>query len=386
MKKKIANRVEKIEPSGIREFFDLVLGMKGIISLGIGEPDFVTPWHVREAGIYALEQGYTSYTSNQGLPQLRKLISQYLYKKFNLQYDPEEEILITVGVSEAYDLAIRALVNPGDEVLVPQPCYVSYYPVSILAEGKPKYISTSKSGFKLTPGLLESHISSRSKILVLNYPNNPTGVTYTKEELRSLAKIIKENNLIVISDEIYAELTYDHEHTSLASFPGMRSRTVYLNGFSKAFAMTGWRLGFACGPREIISAMNKIHQYTMLCASIISQMAGMEAMLKGDSAVHEMAMEYKRRRDYIVERLKELGLEFVYPGGAFYIYVNIKTTGLSGKEFAFRLLKEKKVAVVPGVAFGPEDDNRNYVRVAYTVDFDTLKKALNKIEEFLRSL
>ena len=386
MKERIADRVNKIEPSGIREFFDLVLGMKDIISLGIGEPDFVTPWHIREAGIYALEEGYTSYTSNQGLPQLRKIISQYIHRRFGVKYDPDDEVLITVGVSEAYDLAIRAVVNPGDEVLVPQPCYVCYYPVSVLAEGKPKYLSTSSTGFKVTPELLTSNISSKTKVLVLNYPNNPTGVTYTREELKSLAKVIKEKNLIVISDEIYAELTYDHGHTSLSSLPGMRSRTVYLNGFSKAFAMTGWRLGFACGPEDIISAMNKIHQYTMLCAPIMSQMAGIEAVLKGDSAVRQMCTEYRRRRDYIVERLKEMGLDFVYPQGAFYVYVNIGETGLSAREFAVKLLRQKKVAVVPGVAFGPKDDNDRYIRIAYTVDFDTLKKALNRIQEFLRSL
>lgn len=385
MKEKIAHRVNRVEPSGIREFFDLVLGMKNIISLGIGEPDFVTPWHIREAGIYALEQGYTSYTSNQGLPQLRKAITQYLKKRFNLKYDPEDEILITVGVSEAYDLAIRALVNPGEEILVPQPCYVSYYPVVVLAEGKPRYISTPRYGFKLTPELLISSISPRTKILVLNYPSNPTGVTYTREELRALAKVIKNKDLIVISDEIYAELTYDQEHVPLVSLPGMKSRTIYLNGFSKAFAMTGWRLGFACGPKEIISAMNKIHQYTMLCAPIVSQMAGIEAILRGESAVEDMHLEYRRRRDYIVERLREMGLDFVYPQGAFYVYVNIKNTGLSSREFAVRLLKKKEVAVVPGVAFGP-GDNDNYIRMAYTVDFDTLKKAIDRIEDFMRSL
>ncbi len=385
MKEKIAHRVNRIEPSGIREFFDLVLGMKNIISLGIGEPDFVTPWHIREAGIYALEQGYTSYTSNQGLPQLRKAIAQYLKRRFNLTYNPDDEILITVGVSEAYDLAIRTLVNPGEEVLVPQPCYVSYYPVAVLAEGRPRYISTARCGFKLTPELLNSKISPRTKILVLNYPSNPTGVTYTREELKSLTKVIKDKDLIVISDEIYAELTYDQEHVPLVSLPGMKSRTIYLNGFSKAFAMTGWRLGFVCGPKEIISAMNKIHQYTMLCAPIVSQMAGMEAMLRGESAVRDMCLEYRRRRDYIVERLRDIDIDFVYPQGAFYVYVNVKKTGLSSREFAMRLLKEKKVAVVPGVAFGP-GDNDNYIRMAYTVDFDTLKRAIDRIEDFMRGL
>ncbi|MDP8233285.1 MAG: aminotransferase class I/II-fold pyridoxal phosphate-dependent enzyme [Candidatus Saelkia tenebricola] len=386
MKINVSKKSASITPSGIREFFDLVLGMEDIISLGIGEPDFVTPWNICEAGIYALEKGYTSYTSNQGLLSFRKTIAQYLKKKYNLGYHPEKEILITVGTSEAYDLAIRALINPSDEVLIPEPSYVSYYSVTQLAGGKPKYLSTHETGFKVTPKMLQEAISNKTKILLLNYPSNPTGITYTVNELKNIAKIVKANNLIVISDEIYGDLTYDFQHTPFASISGMQSHTVYINGFSKAYAMTGWRVGYACGPENVIDAMNRIHQYTMLCAPIMSQMAAQEALINGDNACLEMKKEYKRRREYVISRLGEMGFTFPYPAGAFYIFASVKNTGLTGKEFSCRLLKEKKVAVVPGVAFGTEFKNKYYIRVCYTTEFEKLKKALNKIEQFLKEL
>lgn len=384
MKIRIANRVKEIQPSGIREFFDLVLGMRNIISLGIGEPDFTTPWHICEAGIYAIEKGYTSYTSNQGLLSLRKAISLYLKRRYGLNYDPEEEILITVGVSEAYDLAIRALVDQGDEVLIPEPCYVSYQPVVILAGGKVKYIPTLGGNFKLTPDILEKYITKETKVVVINYPVNPTGISYKESELKALAKVLRKRDVIVISDEIYGDLSYDYEHIPFATIPGMKERTIYLNGFSKAYAMTGWRIGYACGPKDVIQAMNKIHQYTMLCAPIMSQMAAEEALLNGEKAYIEMKREYRRRRDYVVGRLRDIGLEFPYPEGAFYIFPSVEGTGLDGSEFAYRLLREKRVAVVPGVAFGPS--GKSYIRISYTAEFDKLKKALDKIESFVKGL
>lgn len=383
MKITTAKRVDSIPPSGIREFFELVLGMKEIISLGIGEPDYVTPWHICESGIYALENGYTSYTSNQGLLSLRKAISQYLKRKYRLSYDPEREILITVGTSEAYDLAIRALVNPGDEVIVTDPGYISYDAVVKLAGGIPKYLPLQESNFKIKPAGLKKAISKKTKLLVLNYPSNPSGITYSKKELEKIAQIVRRNSLLVISDEIYSELTYDFQHIPFPALPGMKVQTIYINGFSKAFAMTGWRIGFACGPQEVIQAMNKIHQYTMLCAPIMSQLAAQEALLNGENALQEMKQEYRRRRDYLVERLREIGLEFPFPEGAFYVFVSVKETGLTGEEFAYQLLRKKKVAVVPGVAFG--SGNRDYIRISYTAEFEKLKKALNLIEEFLRS-
>jgi len=386
MKIEVSRKSESIPPSGIREFFDLVLGMEDIISLGIGEPDFVTPWNICEAGIYALEQGYTSYTSNQGMLSLRNTISHYLKKKYNLNYDSKKEILITVGTSEAYDLAIRALINPGDEVLIPEPAYVSYYSVTQLAGGKPRYLPSEKSGFKITPGILKKAVTDKTKVLVLNYPSNPTGVTYTKNELKNIAKIVKSNNLTVISDEIYGDLTYDFSHTPFPALSGMQDRTVYINGFSKAFAMTGWRIGYVCGPENVIDAMNRIHQYTMLCAPIMSQMAAQEALIKGENICLDMKKEYKRRRDYLVKRLTDMGLTFPYPEGAFYIFASVKNTGLTGKEFSFGLLKEKKVAVVPGVAFGTELHNKYYIRICYTTEFVKLKEALDKIEQFLKEL
>lgn len=377
----ISKRVQKIPPSGIREFFELVIGMKDVISLGVGEPDFVTPWSICESAIFSIEQGYTSYTSNQGLYELRSQIARFLNNKHNVKYSPEE-ILITTGVSEALDLALRAILNPGDKVLMSDPCYVSYYPVSFLAGGTSVFINTKKTNFKLTPSLIEKHISKGTKAIVLNYPANPTGVSYSKKELLALAKVFVKNNLIVISDEIYDELTYDFSHTPISSLKGLRERTVYLNGFSKTFAMTGWRIGYACGPKKIINAMTKIHQYTMLCAPIMGQMAAIEALKRGARYVAEMKREYKRRREFIVDRLNEMGLPCYKPEGTFYVFPSIKNTGMNCIEFSKRLLKKEKVAVVPGTAFGSQGEG--HIRISYASNMQDLKEACVRIERFLK--
>ena len=377
----ISKRVQKIPPSGIREFFELVIGMKDVISLGVGEPDFVTPWSICESAIFSIEQGYTSYTSNQGLYELRSQIARFLNNKHNVKYSPEE-ILITTGVSEALDLALRAILNPGDKVLMSDPCYVSYYPVSFLAGGTSVFINTKKTNFKLTPSLIEKHISKGTKAIVLNYPANPTGVSYSKKELLALAKVFVKNNLIVISDEIYDELTYDFSHTPISSLKGLRERTIYLNGFSKTFAMTGWRIGYACGPKKIINAMTKIHQYTMLCAPIMGQMAAIEALKRGARYVAEMKREYKRRREFIVDRLNEMGLPCYKPEGTFYVFPSIKNTGMNCIEFSKRLLKKEKVAVVPGTAFGSQGEG--HIRISYASNMQDLKEACVRIERFLK--
>jgi aminotransferase len=377
--------VDIIPPSGIRVFFDLVLGMKDVISLGVGEPDFVTPWNVRERAIYAIEEGYTSYTSNKGLVELRRDISKYLKHRYGLEYDPEEEILITVGVSEGFDLSIRAIVERGDEVLVPEPYYVSYGPITTLTGGKPVYIKTDPAeGFKISPKVINKSCTAKTKAVILNYPNNPTGASYSKARLKEIAKVVARRDLIMISDEIYCDLTYDFAHTPLATLPKMKERTVYLNGFSKSFAMTGWRLGYACGPAKIIAAMTKIHQYTMLCASIISQMAAREALKSGDRSVQEMKREYRRRREYIISRLNEIGLDCHKPEGAFYAFPSIKKTGLSSMEFSKGLLKKEKVAVVPGTAFGPSGEG--YIRISYASNLDKIKEAMVRMERFVKSI
>ncbi|MFA5388935.1 MAG: aminotransferase class I/II-fold pyridoxal phosphate-dependent enzyme [Candidatus Omnitrophota bacterium] len=381
---KISKVVEKMKPSGIREFFDLVIGMKDVISLGVGEPDFVTPWNICESAIFSLEKGYTSYTSNKGLYELRLGISRYLKNKFSLSYSPDRDILVTTGVSEAVDLALRAILNRGDKILVPDPSYVSYDPVSELAGGRVVLMKTpGEDDFKLTPALVKKHISKGVKAIVLNYPANPTGVSYTKKELLALSKVFINNDLIVISDEIYDELTYDFPHTPLATLPGMKQRTIYLNGFSKAFAMTGWRIGYACGPEKIISAMTKIHQYTMLCAPIMGQLAGIEALRGSSGSVLEMKREYKRRREFIVSRLNEIGLDCRMPEGTFYVFPSIKSTGMDSQDFAKKLLYKEKVAVVPGTAFGSQGEG--YVRIAYASSMDDLKEACRRIEHFLKS-
>lgn len=382
MKNYISKRVEKLQPSGIRAFFDLVLGMKEVISLGVGEPDFVTPWQIREAGIYSLEEGFTSYTSNKGLYKLRLSLSRYLKNRYGLEYSPEDEILITVGVSEALDLTLRAIINQGDKILIPVPGYVSYGPVTELAGGIPVYINTKSQGFKLTPKILKKYIDKKTKGIILNYPNNPTGISYTKKELNEISKVLLRHKILCISDEIYGDLTYDFSHTPFAALSNAKNSTLYLDGFSKSYAMTGWRVGFACGPKEIISAMTKIHQYTIMCVPITSQMAACEALTTGRKSVEEMKREYKRRRQLVLEGLKNIGLECVKPDGAFYVFVSIKKTGYNSLDFAQRLLREHKVAVVPGTAFGSAFNG--YIRISYASSYENLKEALNRIEIFLK--
>ncbi|PIU40942.1 MAG: aromatic amino acid aminotransferase [Candidatus Omnitrophica bacterium CG07_land_8_20_14_0_80_42_15] len=380
----ISKKVQEMQPSGIRAFFDLVLGMKDVISLGVGEPDFVTPWQIREAGIYSLEKGYTSYTSNKGLYKLRLGISNYLKHKNNLLYDPEEEILITVGVSEGVDLALRALINPGDKILIPSPSYVSYGPMTELAGGTPVYIDTKSDGFKITPRKIEKAIDKKTKGILFNYPTNPTGVSYTKKELLEINKVLEKHSILCISDEIYRDLTYDFEHTHFATLPKAKNRTLYLDGFSKSYAMTGWRVGFACGPKDIIAAMTKIHQYTIMCVPITSQMAACEALVSGRRSVEEMKREYRRRREFIVGELNQIGLKCQKPQGAFYTFPSIKNTGLKGIDFCQRLLKEQKVAVVPGSAFGKEFDD--HIRISFAATFENLKEALSRMKAFLKRL
>jgi aminotransferase len=377
----IAKKVQAMQPSGIRAFFDLVLGMKEVISLGVGEPDFVTPWQIREAGIFSLEQGFTSYTSNKGLYKLRLGIQRYLKNKYGLDYCPDEEILITVGVSEGLDLILRAIINPGDKVLIPVPSYVSYGPVTELAGGLPVYIDTSKDGFKITPKLLEKHIDKKTKAIVLNYPNNPTGVSYRRKELEEINQVLLKHKILCISDEVYADLTYDFEHTAFPSLPKAKDNTVYFNGFSKSYAMTGWRVGFACGPKEIIAAMTKIHQYTIMCVPITSQMAAAEALVSAKKSVEQMKREYNRRREFMVAELNLLGLKCPKPQGAFYLFPSIKNTGLSSMDFSRKLLAEEKVAVVPGTAFGPNAEG--YIRISYASSLDNLKEALVRLKRFL---
>ncbi|MCX5678061.1 MAG: aminotransferase class I/II-fold pyridoxal phosphate-dependent enzyme [Candidatus Omnitrophica bacterium] len=382
---KTAKIVDQIPPSGIRVFFDLVLGMKDVISLGVGEPDFVTPWNVRERAIYAIEEGYTSYTSNKGLIDLRREVSKFLKHRYGLDYDPEEEILITVGVSEAFDLSLRAIIDRDDKILIPEPAYVSYAPITTLCGGRPISINTSPDGnFKITPKDITKLCDNRTKAMILNYPNNPTGASYSRKELKAISEVVLKRDLIMISDEIYCDLTYDFEHTPFATLPKMRERTIYLNGFSKSYAMTGWRVGYACGPANLIAAMTKIHQYTMLCASIISQMAALEALKYGERSVQEMKREYKRRREFVISRLNEIGLPCHRPEGAFYAFPSIKKTGLSSLEFSKRLLSKEKVAVVPGTAFGSLGEG--YLRISYASNMDRLKEALSRIERFMKTL
>jgi aminotransferase len=373
--------VEKMQPSGIRAFFDLVLGMKEVISLGVGEPDFVTPWQVREAGIYSLEQGFTSYTSNKGLYKLRLSIHRYLKDKYGLEYCPEEETLITVGVSEGLDLVLRAIINPKDKILIPVPSYVSYGPVTELAGGIPVYIDTSKDGFKITPKLLEKHIDKKTKAIILNYPTNPTGVSYRRKELEQINKVLLKYKILCICDEVYGDLTYDFAHVAFPTLAGAKKNTLYLNGFSKSYAMTGWRVGFACGPKEIIAAMTKIHQYTIMCVSITSQMAAAEALVSARKSVEQMKREYDRRREFMVVELNTLGLSCSRPQGAFYLFPSIKSSGLSSMDFSRSLLEEEKVAVVPGTAFGACGEG--YIRISYASSLDNLKEALARIKRFL---
>jgi aminotransferase len=385
--KKIARQVASVPRSGIRDFFELVQGREGVISLGVGEPDFVTPWHIREAAIYSLEKGHTSYTSNLGLPALRKSIARYVDELFHVKYEPLTEVLVTVGVSEAIDIALRALLDPGDEVIYHEPCYVSYSPSIVMAYGKAVPVETRKrDGFSLKPEALAAAITPKSRVLMLNFPTNPTGATASREDLEGIAKLCIEHDLMVLTDEIYCELRYDtdEEHISIASLPGMRERTILLHGFSKAFAMTGFRLGYACAPEPIIEAMMKIHQYSMLCAPIMSQMAAIEALENGAPAVAMMRDSYHQRRDLLVKRLNEMGLECHSPGGAFYVFPDIRKTGLGSKEFAMRLLEEEGVAAVPGTAFGSSGEG--FLRCCYATSMDELRLAMDKMEAFVGRL
>ncbi len=374
--------VRDIPRSGIRDFFDIVSTMKDVISLGIGEPDFDTPWHVRESTVFALERGATHYTSNFGYLDLRRALARYVRNVFGAEYNPENEILITVGVSEALDLALRALLNPGDEVLYHEPCYVSYRATILFAAGVPVAVETKpNNGFRLTRAMLEAKVTPRTKVLMLNFPNNPTGAIMSGADLADIAAFACERDLIVITDEIYGELTYDAPHTSIVSLPGLRDRTVFLHGFSKAWAMTGFRLGYACGPAELIEAMMKIHQYTMLCASSLSQKAALEALARPEIDIAEMVNEYRRRRNYVAGAFSDLGLDCHRPLGAFYAFPSVRRFGLSSRDFALRLLHEERVAVVPGTAFGPCGEG--FVRCAYATSLENIKEAVKRIQRFI---
>lgn len=385
MRDPLSKTIVTIQPSGIRKFFDIVSEMKDAISLGVGEPDFDTPWHIRDEGIYSLEKGRTFYTSNSGLKELRMEIAKFLSRRYGLEYDFNREMVITVGGSEAIDIAMRAMLDPGDEVLIPQPSYVSYYPCCILANGTPVVIELkAENEFRLKPEELEAAITPKTKLLVLPYPNNPTGAVMEKSDLEAIAEIIKKHDLYVLSDEIYSELTYTDNHVSIASLPGMKERTIVINGFSKSHAMTGWRLGYACGPEIIIKQMLKIHQYAIMCAPTTSQYAAIDAMKNGDEDVQKMREEYHGRRRYLLHRFKEMGLECFEPFGAFYMFPCIKEFGMTSEEFATALLKTKKVAVVPGTAFG--ECGEGFLRVSYAYSLEDLKVALGRIEEFITEL
>ncbi|MDO7907395.1 aminotransferase class I/II-fold pyridoxal phosphate-dependent enzyme [Paenibacillus sp. JX-17] len=381
----LAPLVQQIAPSGIRKFFDLVGENKDIITLGVGEPDFVTPWHMREACVYSLERGMTSYTSNAGMPELREEISRYLEDSFQIKYDPKDEIIVTVGGSEAIDLALRALITPGDEILIPEPCYVSYSPITSIGGGIPVGIETfAENDFKLTAEALEASITPRSKVLILCYPSNPTGATMTYEDWLPIAEVVEKHDLIVISDEIYAELTYNQQHVSFAAVPGMMDRTILVSGFSKAFAMTGWRIGYTCGHPDLISAMLKIHQYTVMCAPVMAQVAALEGLRNGMEEKDRMVDSYNQRRRLVVQGLRDIGLECHEPQGAFYAFPSITSTGLSSEEFSQRLLVEGKVAAVPGTAFGLGGEG--FIRCSYATSVAQLTEALDRIGRFVAKL
>lgn len=387
MRDPLSKTIKTIEPSGIRKFFDLVTEMDDddVISLGVGEPDFDTPWHIRDEGIYSLEKGRTFYTSNAGLKELKIEIEKYLYRRFDLHYDYNKEIMVTVGGSEAIDIAMRAMLDPGDEVLIPQPSYVSYVPCCVLANGTPVTIELkAENEFRLTAEELEAAITPKTKLLVMPFPNNPTGAVMEKKDLEAVAEVVKKHDLFVLSDEIYCELTYLENHVSIASLPGMKERTIVINGFSKSHAMTGWRLGYACGPAEIIKQMLKIHQFAIMCAPTTSQYAAVEALRNGDDDVAMMREQYDARRRYLMERFKEMGLECFEPFGAFYVFPCIKEFGMTSDEFANRLLQAKKVAVVPGTAFG--NSGEGFLRISYAYSLEDLKVALARVEEFITEL
>lgn len=385
MRNFLSDKVINIKPSGIRKFFDIVSEMKDAISLGVGEPDFDTPWHIRDEGIYAFERGKTFYTSNAGLKDLRTEISNYINKTQGVKYDPNGEIIVTVGGSEAIDIGLRAIINANDEVIIPQPSYVSYEPCAILADAKPVIINLkAENEFRLTPEELLGAITDKTKVLILPYPNNPTGAIMEKEDLEKIAKIIIEKDLLVMSDEIYSALTYKDKHISIASIDGMKERTILINGFSKAYAMTGWRLGYACGPKDIIKQMTKIHQFAIMCAPTTSQYAAIEALRHGDDDVENMRRSYNQRRRYLMHEFKEMGLECFEPFGAFYVFPCIKEFGMTSEEFATRFLKEEKVAVVPGTAFG--DCGEGYLRISYAYSIDNLKIAIERLKHFITKL
>ena len=385
MRNFLSDKVINIKPSGIRKFFDIVSEMKDAISLGVGEPDFDTPWHIRDEGIYAFERGKTFYTSNAGLKDLRTEISNYINRTQGVKYDPNGEIIVTVGGSEAIDIGLRAIINANDEVIIPQPSYVSYEPCAILADAKPVIINLkAENEFRLTPEELLGAITDKTKVLILPYPNNPTGAIMEKDDLEKIAKIIIEKDLLVMSDEIYSALTYKDKHISIASIDGMKERTILINGFSKAYAMTGWRLGYACGPKDIIKQMTKIHQFAIMCAPTTSQYAAIEALRHGDEDVENMRRSYNQRRRYLMHEFKEIGLECFEPFGAFYVFPCIKEFGMTSEEFATRFLKEEKVAVVPGTAFG--DCGEGYLRISYAYSIDNLKIAIERLKHFITKL
>jgi aminotransferase len=385
MRNPLSETIVQIEPSGIRKFFDIVSEMKDAISLGVGEPDFDTPWHIREEGIYSLEKGRTFYTSNAGLKELKQEICRYLYRRFDVSYNPDSEVMVTVGGSEAIDIALRAMCDPGDEVLIPQPSYVSYVPCTMLAGGKPVVIELEeKDNFKLTPEKLLAKITDKTKILVMPFPNNPTGAIMTKEDLAPIVDIIIEKDLFVISDEIYSELTYGTDHVTIAEFPGMKDRTILINGFSKSYAMTGWRLGYAAAPHRILEQMLKIHQFAIMCAPTTSQYAAVSALRDGDNDVQMMREAYDQRRRFVLHAFKEMGLDCFEPEGAFYAFPSIKRFGMTSDEFATRFLREEKVAVVPGTAFGASGEG--FLRVSYAYSLKNLKEALGRMANFVKRL
>lgn len=387
MREFLADQVVELKPSGIRKYFDIVSEMDDVISLGVGEPDFDTPWHIRDEGIYSLEKGRTFYTSNSGLKELRVEICHYLQRKYAVEYDPLHEVLITVGGSEAIDVGLRAVINPGvgEEVLIPQPSYVSYEPCAILAGAKPVIINLKEENeFRLTAEELRAAITDKTKVLVLPFPNNPTGAIMERKDLEAIAEVIIEKDILVMSDEIYSELSYHGDHVTIASLPGMRERTILINGFSKGYAMTGWRLGYACGPKNIIEQMTKIHQFAIMCAPTTSQYAAVEALRNGDADVEEMREAYNQRRRYLVHTFKEMGLKCFEPFGAFYIFPSIQEFGLTSDEFAARLLREEKLAVVPGGAFG--DSGEGFLRISYAYSLEDLKTAIERLKHFIGKL
>ena len=384
-KNALSRKAQGLKPSGIRKFFDLLSGREGVISLTVGQPDFATPWHIRDAGIDSIADGHTFYTSNRGTPELRQEIASYMGRRFDLSYSPETDILVTVGASEAIDLAVRALVDEGDEVIIPVPSFVCYSPLVEMAGGKAVFVETvPEDGFKLTPERLQTAITEKTKLIILPYPSNPTGAILEKEELMALCEVIKGTDAVVLSDEIYAELTYTKKHTSIATLPDMKERTIVINGFSKAYAMTGWRLGFSCAPAEITEAMFKIHQYAIMCAPTVSQYAATEALKNGDEDIEMMKAEYDRRRKYLSKALAEIGLPCQSPEGAFYVFMKLDHYGLSSEEFCERLLEEHNVAIVPGTAFG--DCGEGYARLSYAYSLEHLKEAVKRMDKFVKSL